>query len=554
MVPVAPETTFFNNRDTDIGIDLEPTSDAIHESGGTPGIVNQVGGSAQGRDVGLYSIFHPFNTGFAAISLRPQLWIKGAPNFEHNPGLHSRTYRTEELTRPTVLTIRAWGAQSESGDWNYIEHPETSRARGGNVNGGLLIAPAEFEMEDYLGINSNADTDAPAASSYVTFAPQVAAAFGKPTTGGHPTTSSKVIYQAAAAGKLVFGETTDAVGTLTNIFKLSLLDGVAFAECLGTGALRVPVGTTAQQPTTPENGMVRVNSTATALEYYAGAAWNSLTPGGGGAAPVDSVNGHTGVVVLDPDDLDDSTTSNKWTSTAEITKLDGIEPLAEVNAVDSVNSQTGAVALDLDDIPDGSGAFAMTTAHKTMADNLDVIADDTMAGNNAGVGGPPTALTTADVKAMQGFPTVSSGAANPATTPGAIGDIYHQTTDKLKFEAYGTASSADWRCEHAMAKGYWTLNGAAAPTLDNAKNLTLTKTATTGVYEATMPSTLPNTDGAGKDYVFHATPLDATGGGAGVKFIDILTKTATVVRFIIRDGTGAGSNAADAVEITITNI
>ena len=39
--------------------------------------------------------------------------------------------------------------------------------------------------------------------------------------------------------------------------------------------------------------------------------------GGGGA--VDSVNGQTGVVVLDADDISDATTTNKWTTTAEKT-------------------------------------------------------------------------------------------------------------------------------------------------------------------------------------------------------------------------------------------
>jgi hypothetical protein len=40
--------------------------------------------------------------------------------------------------------------------------------------------------------------------------------------------------------------------------------------------------------------------------------------GAGGAAPVDSVNGKTGVVILDPDDLDDSATVNKFILQAEL--------------------------------------------------------------------------------------------------------------------------------------------------------------------------------------------------------------------------------------------
>jgi len=49
-------------------------------------------------------------------------------------------------------------------------------------------------------------------------------------------------------------------------------------------------------------------------------------------------------------------------SDAEQTKLAGIEALAEVNDVDSVNSQTGAVVLDADDISDTSTTNKFTTA------------------------------------------------------------------------------------------------------------------------------------------------------------------------------------------------
>lgn len=55
----------------------------------------------------------------------------------------------------------------------------------------------------------------------------------------------------------------------------------------------------------------------------------AVTAGGGGA--VDSVNGYTGTVVLDPDDLDDTSTTNKFTTAADISKLAGIEAGAEVN-------------------------------------------------------------------------------------------------------------------------------------------------------------------------------------------------------------------------------
>jgi hypothetical protein len=51
---------------------------------------------------------------------------------------------------------------------------------------------------------------------------------------------------------------------------------------------------------------------------------------------VDSVNTQTGAVVLDADDIDDTTTTNKFTTQAEIDKLAGIEALADVTDATNV--------------------------------------------------------------------------------------------------------------------------------------------------------------------------------------------------------------------------
>ena len=257
--------------------DLEETADEVRERGGPAGVITHVGGSARGRDVGLYGIFHPFNNGFAAIAFRPQLWIKGAPNFEHNPLLSADVLRREERTRPSTVTVRAWGAQNNSGDWSYVQPPVSSRARGGTVNGGLLFAPSEFEMEDYLGINSVADTSSPSASTYVTFAPKVRVTFGLPTTSGHPSSASKVLYQASASGELIIAQVGTA-GALTSIMKASVnaTDTQPYVEIEGTRAVRIPAGEDSQRPTSPAEGDLRVNTTTNNLEYYAGGAWRTL--------------------------------------------------------------------------------------------------------------------------------------------------------------------------------------------------------------------------------------------------------------------------------------
>lgn len=242
---------------------------------GPAGVITKVGGSARNRDVGLYSILHPFNTGFGAISFRPQLWIKGAPNFEHNPLLNAQMYKAEERTRPSVISIRAFGAQSQSGDWDYAIDPISSRARGGMVKGGILISPAEFEMEDYLGINSSVDTDSPTVNTFVTFAPTVGAAFGKPTTTGRPSAYSKLIRQNTATGKLVFSEFTATTG-VTDIAKMTVVGTQGYLEVEGTGAMKIPNGVTGTRPAAPATGMLRLNTTTNDLEYYNGSAWVSI--------------------------------------------------------------------------------------------------------------------------------------------------------------------------------------------------------------------------------------------------------------------------------------
>jgi hypothetical protein len=84
-----------------------------------------------------------------------------------------------------------------------------------------------------------------------------------------------------------------------------------------------------------------------------------------GTGAVDSVNGQTGVVVLDADDIDDTSTTNKFITQTELTKLAGIEAGAQVNTVTSVNSQTGVVVLDSDDVSEGTTNLYMTATQET---------------------------------------------------------------------------------------------------------------------------------------------------------------------------------------------
>ena len=70
------------------------------------------------------------------------------------------------------------------------------------------------------------------------------------------------------------GATTPSTGKFTD---LEATGTVAFT---GTGAALMPKGTTAQQPVTPINGMIRYNTTTNGFEGYINGAWGSI---GGGA-------------------------------------------------------------------------------------------------------------------------------------------------------------------------------------------------------------------------------------------------------------------------------
>lgn len=80
------------------------------------------------------------------------------------------------------------------------------------------------------------------------------------------------------------------------------------------------------------------------------------TPGGGA---VSSVNGATGTVVLDADDISDSSTTNKYTTAAEISKLSGIEANADVTDATNV-----------------AAAGALMASSAQLTGNLDVQANE----------------------------------------------------------------------------------------------------------------------------------------------------------------------------------
>ena len=83
-----------------------------------------------------------------------------------------------------------------------------------------------------------------------------------------------------------------------------------------------------------------------------------------------SVNSQTGAVNLDADDIDDTSTTNKFTTSTDISKLSGIEEnaTANPNAFDKVTD-------DLDDISEGTTNKQFTSTLKNKLDNIEANAE-----------------------------------------------------------------------------------------------------------------------------------------------------------------------------------
>jgi hypothetical protein len=110
------------------------------------------------------------------------------------------------------------------------------------------------------------------------------------SVAGLGTMSTQNANAVAITGGTVNGTSVGATTASTGAFTNFTASGTA--SFTSTGAVKVPVGTTGQQPS-PVTGMIRFNSTTSLYEGYGASAWGALGGGatGGGSDQIFNLNG-----------------------------------------------------------------------------------------------------------------------------------------------------------------------------------------------------------------------------------------------------------------------
>lgn len=208
---------------------------------------------------------------------------------------------------------------------------------------------------------------------------------------------------------------------------------------------------------------------------------------GADVAPVTSVNTLTGVVVLDPDDLDDSATTNKFVTASDVTNLGN---LSGTNTGDQTITLTGDVT------GTGTGSFATTIGAAAVANSmLENMAQSTLKGRAAAAGtGVPGDLSWLQVRTLlRPTSTVTSSAAAVAWNSDNALFFKHTMTENTTVSASSGTPAVDQLAvfEFTQGAGPWTA----------AWNAEFDPGTATGTWSGTVPA-LSTTSGDVDRYIW----------------------------------------------------
>jgi hypothetical protein len=149
-----------------------------------------------------------------------------------------------------------------------------------------VAADGQTPMTGDLDLNTNKIINldpATVAGDAVEYAQFVAATSTAVAITGGTINGATIGATTPASGRFTTLESTSTLAVGTNATVGGTLTVTGLGAFNGTGALKIPAGTTAQQPS-PTTGMIRFNSSTNLFEGYGASSWGSLGGGATGGA------------------------------------------------------------------------------------------------------------------------------------------------------------------------------------------------------------------------------------------------------------------------------
>lgn len=372
-----------------------------------------------------------------------------------------------------------------------------------------------------------------------------ASIMGANGVGTNKSGGNVAITAGTATGSGTMGTITN---TINSVALLTLQDSTSGANATavfgGTAALRAPSGTTGQRPSAPVNGMIRYNSTTTAMDFYQNSTWVSYLT----TAPTITLTG----------DITGSGTASIATTLATVNANVGQFTVHTVNAKGLTTAATN-LALTGDVTGTASGANLAATIPNSTITNAKManMAAHTFKGNNTAGASAPLDLTTTQMTAeLNNFVGDSgSGGTKGLVLAPSAGDAA-----ALKFlKADGT-----WSVVTGATPSFPLLapNGStAAPSysfssdstaglfLNGGVNVYLQARAGQAMYIEGQTATGSNPGG---DIYMQSGQAGPSGAVGGIVFIQAGNSTANNAgpQVQIIGGSGAGTNVGGSVVLT----